>query len=197
MSGESTDHTQNPDDTSSAAPAAPARRADDIVPAFDVPAPEMVDVPDAEDAAADFAVPPPPTFETPAVAPATGVGDVPPPSDATWSAERTWKPRLTWTHDAHGETEAAAAAETVGEVPAAKPVTVQEKIERAARAGRPDPESRASLREGAAAGAERTPVVPPESTEGSYRGWTISIFTGLGVLFIGAIGLMVFLGLSG
>lgn len=65
MSGESTDHTQDPDETSSVESAA-AGTVDSIVPAFDVPAPELVDVPDAETAAADFAVPPPPTFETPA-----------------------------------------------------------------------------------------------------------------------------------
>ncbi|GAA1540299.1 hypothetical protein HD600_001049 [Microbacterium ginsengiterrae] len=38
----------------------------------------------------------------------------------------------------------------------------------------------------------------PGSADGnSYRGWTVAIYAGLTVLFLGAVGLMVFLGLGG
>ncbi|WP_300268360.1 hypothetical protein [Microbacterium sp.] len=216
MSGESTDHAQNPDGKPDAPPTGEGA-VDAVVPGYEVPKPEMVDVPDAESAAADFAVPPPPTFETPSVpaAPAErsraggAASDVvPPPTDATWSAERTWKPRLTWSHHGADETADAAASGTGADAGSdaagttgsnvAGSLTVQEKIERASRAGQPDaavPSSRAALRESAT--AERVPVAPSEGTEGgSYRGWTITIFGGLAVLFFGAVGFMVFLGFS-
>lgn len=189
MSGESTNHAEDPDDTPSVEPAPPAAAGtvDAIVPAFDVPAPELVDVPDAETAAADFAVPPPPKFETPSVPPAPSESAVPPPSDATWSSERTWKPRLTWKHDVEAGGEA-------GGSEARKPETVQEKLDRAAPVAA---STRAALRNSTTSDADRPSVVPPPAPDTGYRGWTITIFVGLAVLFIGAVGFMVFLGLSG
>lgn len=204
VSGESTDHAQDPD-----APPTGEGAADAAVPGYDVPAPEMVDVPDAESAAADFAVPPPPTFQMPSVpaapteqsqADASASDAVPPPSDATWSAERTWKPRLTWSPDGRVDDESPSDGSRVAETDAparASRTRVQEKIERASRAGRPNPEDPLD-RPTTRADAGRVSVAPsPADAGGSYRGWTVVIVSGLAVLFFGAIGLMVFLSISG
>lgn len=193
MSGESADDTQDPDGDSSVEPVASVGAADSIVPAFEVPAPELVDVPDAETAAADFAVPPPPKFETPAVPPAPGKSDVPPPSDATWSSERTWKSRSTWISGEDSKPSAASEARAARQTARSEAALVESPTAESSA-----PASRAALRGTATSDLDRGSVVPPPvPQESSYRGWTIAIFAGLAVLFFGAIGFMAFLGLSG
>lgn len=150
---------------------------------FAVPAPETVAVPDAEAAIDDFEVPPPPKFEAapsapsaePVVPPAPVEGDA---ADAPELRTRsTWAPNDTWT---------SASAHKQQPVPP----TAAEKAESRAAASRA-----ATARDE----ASRDFVSPAAgSTEGhSYRGWTVGIYGGLAVLFVGAITLMVFLGLSG
>lgn len=186
MSGENTEEPQDPrgDDTTdehvpgaqpSASPAVPG------VERFDVPAPETVAIPDAEAAIEGFQVPPPPTFG--AAPPAPSAEPVIPPAppeksdaasgDPAPRTRSTWAPNDTWTSASAHKQEAV-------------PPTAAQKAESRAAASRA-----ATARDE----ASRTYVSPAAGgTEGnSYRGWTVAIFAGLAVLFIGAIVLIAYL----
>lgn len=147
------------------------------VPAFDVPEPESVDVPDVEAAVNDFEVPPPPAFVEPAVADAAPASS----RDAgTWSPESNWSAERTWTLDSQRPDLAGGEGAAVAAEPA--PPT-----RRRGRVLTIDPASRP--------GVSRTerPVIVEEPT-GAYRAWTVGIYGVLTVLFLGAVGFMFFLG---
>ncbi|MGO2519379.1 MAG: hypothetical protein ACTH8F_04610 [Microbacterium sp.] len=153
---------------------------------FAVPAPETVAIPDADAAIEGFEVPPPPKFGA-APPPSVPAPVIPPaPSEDAAADASTAKPALrqrsTWAPDDTWTSASAHKQEAV-------PPTAAQKAETRAAASRA-----ATARDE----ASRNYVSPAAgSTEGtSYRGWTIMIFAGLTVLFIGAVGLMVFLGLS-
>lgn len=188
MSGENTENPQDPgEDATTDMPVPggepPAPPVAPGVEPFAVPAPETVAIPDAEAAIENFEVPPPPKFSAPPPPP-TPEPVIPPASsenaaaDATESRalrkRSTWEPDDTWTSaSAHKQ-------EVV-------PPTAAQKAESRAAASRA-----ATARDE----ASRNYVSPAAGgTDGnSYRGWTVAIFTGLAVLFIGAIGLMFALG---
>lgn len=179
-----------PDQAADAVPEAPEAdtAAASAVPAFDVPAPESVETPDAESAIEDFEVPPPPAFDAAPPAPSADAID-PTVSSAPASRDSqdsepalrrrgTWAPDDSWTSaSAHKN----AASSRTPEQKAASRVA-------ASRA--------ATARDEAA----RREIARPSDggTEGnSYRGWTVAIYAGLAVLFFGAIGFMAFLGFPG
>lgn len=195
VSGENTQDAQDPgEDATTAAPVPggepPVPPVVPGVEAFDVPAPETVDVPDADAAIRNFHVPPPPKFgtvpPTPSAVPPPPSAEpvIPPPApenaatDAPALRKRnTWAPNDTWTSaSAHKQ-------EPV-------PPTAAQKAEARAAASRA-----ATARDE----ATRNYVSPAAGgTDGqSYRGWTVAIYAGLTVLLVGAIGLMVFLGAQG
>lgn len=91
VSGESTDNSREPRDEAPVEPVAPTDAASAVVPAFDVPEPQTVDVPDAESAAADFDVPPPPTFDSAPPVPAASAS----PSDDSASPRPSVDEKLT------------------------------------------------------------------------------------------------------
>ncbi|CAH0147302.1 MULTISPECIES: hypothetical protein [unclassified Microbacterium] len=193
------DETENvPEPTTDAAAAAPAPEADltakappappvpSAVDPYAVPEPETVAVPDAEAAIEEFEVPPPPAFES-ASPPPIPEPVIPPSSseDAGSDADgapalrkrRTWAPNDTWTSASSHKQEAV-------------PPTAAQKAEMRAAASRA-----ATARDE----ATRNYVSPAAGgTDGaSYRGWTVAIYLGLAVLFFGAIGFMVALGIPG
>lgn len=172
MSGDGTT-----DDLSQSLPGdLPGDAAAQAVPAFDVPEPESVDVPDAESAVNDFEVPPPPAFAEPAVdaAPAATSRDA-----GNWSPESTWSAERTWTLDSQRQDPAGGEAPTAAEP--APPTRRRRQVPTIDPASSP--------------GVSRTerPVIVEEPT-GAYRAWTIGIYGFLTVLFVGAVGFMFFLG---
>ncbi|MGO2747818.1 hypothetical protein [Microbacterium sp.] len=138
---------------------------------------------DAEAAIEGFEIPPPPSFDS--APPAPGAEPVIPPApseqveaDAPALRKRsTWAPEDSWTSASAHKKEAV-------------PPTAAEKAELRAAASRA-----ATARDE----ATRNYVSPAAGgTAGqSYRGWTIAIYGGLTVLFVGAIAFMVFLGVPG
>ncbi|MGM7670452.1 hypothetical protein [Microbacterium sp. A93] len=190
MSIENTENPQGPGEDATTeqpagAPIAPASPLAAGVEPFDVPAPETVDVPDAEAAIDGFEVPPPPKFGAPP--PPSAAPVVPPaPSENTGTdtadapalrKRSTWAPDDTWTSASAHKQEV-------------MPPTAAQKAESRAAASRA-----ATARDE----ATRNYVSPAAGgTAGqSYRGWTIAIYGGLTVLIVGAIGLMVFLATQG
>lgn len=184
MTGDDTEN--DPEQDRDAAAALPVPPAVSGVDRYAVPAPETVATPDAEAAIEGFEVPPPPEFEAD---PSPVIPEPVIPKSSTENAEadaaapptlrtrRTWTPNDTWNPASDHKSEPAAP-------------TAAEKTESRAAA------SRAATRRDE---ATRPDIAPAASaTEGhNYRGWTVAIYTGLAVLFFGAIGLMVFLGLGG
>jgi len=186
VSGENTEEPQDPgEDATTDAPAPggepPAALVAPGVEAFDVPAPETVAAPDAEAAIEEFEVPPPPKFGAVPPAPSPESAVLPSESgtaDAQALRNRTsWAPDDTWTSASAHKQEPA------------RPTAAQKAESRAAA-------SRAAT---ARDEATRNYVSPAAGgTEGnSYRGWTITIYAGLTVLLLGAVGFMVFLGFPG
>lgn len=184
VSGENTENPQDPGtDATTEAPAS----ADAPLPppgaagveAFDVPAPETVATPDAEAAIEEFEVPPPPKFSA-APPPPSSEPVIPPAPPEDGEPDATGAPalrrRTTWAPDDTWTSASAHKQEVV-------PPTVAQRAEARAAASRA-----ATARDE----ATRTYVSPAAGgTAGqSYRGWTIAIYGGLAVLFVGAIGFM-------
>jgi len=165
MSGDGTT-----DDLPDGLPVEPTAAA---VPAFDVPEPESVDVPDAEAAVNDFEVPPPPAFVEPAVADAAPAATS---RDAgNWSPESNWSAERTWTLESKRPDPAG------GEAAPEQPTRRRRQVP--------------SVDPSASPGVSRTerPVIVEEPT-GAYRAWTVGIYGVLTLLFVGAVGFMLFLG---
>ncbi|MCC2028287.1 hypothetical protein KEC56_01875 [Microbacterium sp. YMB-B2] len=199
MTGDETENVPDPTtDAASAAPSSDAAAAAAEPPAppvasgavdpYAVPAPETVATPDAEAAIEGFEVPPPPEFEAappppipePVIPPSSTEDAEPADPDAApgLRRRRTWAPNDTWT--------TASSHKHEGVLP-----TAAEKAQTRAAASRAATERDEATR-------NDVPSPAAGGTEGnSYRGWTVAIYGGLAVLFLGAIGLMAFLGLSG
>lgn len=193
MSGESTENPQESgEDVTTDAPvsgseptepsAAAAPPAVPGVEPFAVPAPETVEIPDAEAAIENFEVPPPPRFSAPPppspepVIPPAQRGNAAVDASAAKPARRqrsTWAPDDTWTSASAHKQEAV-------------PPTAAQKAESRAAASRA-----ATARDE----ASRNYVSPAAggTGENSYRGWTIAIFLALAILLIGAVVLIAFL----
>ncbi len=182
VSGENTEEPQDPgEDATTDAPVSGGEAAASVPPPaapgvepFAVPAPETIAIPDAETAIEGFEVPPPPKFGAAPPAPSAAPVIPPAPSEnADAAAEPALRKRNTW---APNDTWTSASAHKQEVVP---PTAAQKAESRAAasRAATARDEASRNYVSPAAGGTEGT----------SYRGWTVAIFAGLAVLFIGAI----------